>query len=164
MNHDPVYMRLCELSWRRKLTAAEAVELRAYLAAHPEAQADWATEAALGEELARLVDAPVPSNFTARVMHVVEREKEIHKRKPHVWWSWRVLVPRAAMAVAVVGLGLLAHQRYEIAQRVKLARSIAAVLSAQPPSPQDLADFDPIRLLPKTPPADEELLALLVVK
>jgi hypothetical protein len=39
MNQDPVYNRLRELSWRRPLTENEQAELRAWVAAHPEAQA-----------------------------------------------------------------------------------------------------------------------------
>ena len=41
MINDPTYTRLRELSWQRKLTPAEAAELRAWLEAHPEARADW---------------------------------------------------------------------------------------------------------------------------
>ena len=41
MSSDPIYDQLRELSWRRKLTGAEEARLRAWLAAHPEAQADW---------------------------------------------------------------------------------------------------------------------------
>ena len=162
MNHDPAYRRLRELSWRRKLTAAEAIELSAYLAAHPEAQADWETEAALGEVLTRLDDAPVPSNFNTRVLQAIEHEAGDRKLAPRKNWSWRVLLPRAAVVMAVASLSLFAYQRYEVIVRAKLARSVAAVLNAQPlPSPQVLADFDAIRRLSKTPPADEELLALL---
>ena len=162
MNTDPAYLRLRELSWRRKLTAAEAVELRAYLAAHPEAQSDWETEAALGEVLTRLVDTPVSSNFTARVLQAVEREIADHTWAPRWNWACQVLLPRAAVVVAVAGLGLFAYQRYEVVERAKLARSVVAVLDAKSlPSPQVLADFEAIRRLGRTPPADEELLALL---
>jgi anti-sigma factor RsiW len=162
MNHDPVYNQLRELNWRRKLTAAGAAELRAYLTANPEAQAEWETDAALGEVLDRLPQAPVPSNFTTRVLQAVERETVERERAPRWNWSWRVLLPRAAVVVAVAGLGLFASQRYEVAQRARLARNVVAVLGAQPPpNPQDLADFEAIRRLNKMPPPDEELLALL---
>ena len=67
MKHDSVHERLREILWRRPLTAAEAAELRAWLAAHPDAAADWATEQQLSRAVRRLADAPVPSNFTARV-------------------------------------------------------------------------------------------------
>jgi anti-sigma factor RsiW len=162
MNHDPAYNQLRELNWRRKLTAAEEAELRACLAANPEALEEWKTDAALGEVLDRLPEAPMPSNFTARVLQTVERETAERARAPRWSWSWRVLLPRAAVVVAVVGLSLFASQQYEVAQRARLARNVVAVLGAQPPpNPQDLADFEAIRRLNKMPPPDEELLALL---
>ena len=136
MNHDPAYNQLRELNWRRKLTAAEEAELRACLAANPEALEEWKTDAALGEVLDRLPEAPMPSNFTARVLQTVERETAERARAPRWSWSWRVLLPRAAVVVAVLG-------------------------AQPPPNPQDLADFEAIRRLNKMPPPDEELLALL---
>ncbi len=81
MSNDPTYNRLRELSWRRKLTGAEEAELRAWLAAHPDAQADWEAEAGLNAALGRLPDAPVPSNFTARVLQAVEREAAAELRR-----------------------------------------------------------------------------------
>ena len=162
MNHDPLYHRLCELGWRRKLTGAEEAELRAYLAAHPDVQADWDAEAVLGDVLNRIPDAPLPSNFTSRVIHAVERDQTGLDPEPRRGWSWRVFLPRLAVAVGVACLGLFASQRYAGIQRARLARNVAAVLSVQPPpSPQLLADFDAIRRLNRTPPPDEELLALL---
>ena len=74
MKNDAFLSLLRESSWRRKLTEAEQAELRAYLAAHPDARADWEMESALNAALTRLPDAPVPSNFTARVLQAVERE------------------------------------------------------------------------------------------
>ena len=59
MMNDSVYDHLRELSWRRKLTTSEELQLRAWLAAHPEAQADWEDEARLNEMLGLLPDAPV---------------------------------------------------------------------------------------------------------
>ena len=68
MNTDPVNQRWRELAWRRRLTEAELAEWRA---AHPESAPDAETEAALSDALAALPDAPVPSNFTARVITVM---------------------------------------------------------------------------------------------
>ena len=162
MNDDPVYTRLREAGWRRKLTPAEEAELRAYLAAHPEARPDWETETALGEILMRLPEAPVPSNFAARVLQCVEREVAGRERPWRRGWSWPALAPRVALAAAVAGLGLVAYQQYEVAQRTALARNLVAVLDVESlPSPEVLADFDAIRRLNKAPAADEELLALL---
>jgi anti-sigma factor RsiW len=164
MNDNLAYQRLRETAWRRKLTDAEQVELRAWLAAHPDARADWETESALNEALTRLPDAPVPSNFTARVLQAVERDEAASEREraPRWVWTWRALVPRAAVIVLVVGAGLFAYQRHALAQRVELARSVATVADVRSlPSPQFLEDFDVIRRLHPTPPADKDLLALM---
>src|ERR1035441_8301460 len=104
MTDDPIYNRLRELSWRRKLTNAEEAQLRALLAAHPEAQADWDTEASLNAALGRLPDVPVTSNFTARVLQQVEREAatELRQGEPK-WQFWRRLrwLPKVAFATIV---------------------------------------------------------------
>jgi hypothetical protein len=152
-----------ELAWRRELTAAERAELAAWLRAHAEAQADWAAEAALSGALARLGDAPVPSNFTARVLQGVEREALAgrHSRVPS-WLSWRgrwSWLPKAALASLVVGVSLFSYHQVEAFQRRQIARSVAAISDVTSlPSPQVLTNFDAIRALGQTPAADLELL------
>src|SRR5437868_14725535 len=103
MTPDPVYQRLLEISWRRKLTDAEAAELQACLAAHPEVQVEWADEANLNELLEALPVAPVPSNFTSRVLRELERQEAAEARvpqgKPWHFWNWRLRwLPRAGFA------------------------------------------------------------------
>ena len=165
MNHDPVYNRLRETSWRRELTDAERAELRAFLASHPEAQADWETESGLNAGLKRLPDAPVSSNFTARVLQAVELESAAAEReRPRVmtrtWW-WRVFLPRTAVALVVVVAGWFGYERYQVEQRQKMAEGLAVVATVQKlPSAKVLEDFEAIRGLSSTPAADEELLAL----
>lgn len=162
MNDDLAYQRLRESAWRRKLTGSEQVELRAWRAAHPGAQVDWDNEAALSEVLARLPDVPVPSNFTARVLQAVERDAAASDRArvPRSVWNWRALVPRVAVVAFVVGGVLFAYQRHALAQRVELAQSVATVADVRSlPSPQFLEDFDVIRRLLPSPPADKDLLA-----
>src|ERR1035441_868191 len=88
MTDDPNYNRLLELSWRRKLTDAEEAQLRALLESRPEAQADWDAEATLNAVLGRLPDAPVPSNFTARVLQTVEREAAAELRQGERKWQF----------------------------------------------------------------------------
>src|SRR6185369_12561679 len=115
MNPDPVYKRLRELSWRRPLTESEQAELRAWLAAHPEAEEEWETEKHLSAMLHQLPDAPVPSNFTARVRQTVEQETPAARRPglPSRWAArWRVFLPHTAAAVVIVGLGWFAYHRY----------------------------------------------------
>jgi hypothetical protein len=157
MKSEPIQNPLRESVWRRKLTEAE----HAGLCEQPETQADLELESRLTEGLARLPDAAVPSNFTARVLQAVERETVLRPR-PTVWqWSWRVLVPRLAVGVAVIGIAGLAYQRHEFNQRARLAKNVALAAGAQPlPSVEALKNFDAIQRMGQ-PHADEKLLALL---
>jgi hypothetical protein len=164
MSDDPIYNRLRELSWRRQLTGPEQAELRAWLSAHPEAQDDWEAEAGLNAGLSRLPDAPVPGNFTARVLQAVEQEAAAElRRRDGKWltWPWRRWLPRVAFAVVVVGTGFVSYQKVEAANRRKLAESVAVVSAVSSlPSPDILKDFDAIQALNSTPPPDEELLVV----
>ena len=166
MNPDPVYQRLRELSWRRPLNATEQAELRGWLVAHPEAQAEAEAEAemALNLALARLPDAPVPSNFTARVWQTIERDDatKVRATTPRPAWWWRVLVPRFAVATAVVGAGLLVYRHNESVQQVELVKSFLAVTgSPSLADPKVIEDFEVICQLSPPTAADEELLKLM---
>src|SRR5437667_387003 len=120
MNDDPLLHPLIETSWRRKLTEAEMGELEAWLAAHPEALAKWQSEAALNEALESLKDAPVASNFTARVLAQVQREAAAEARsgsegKLSIFRGWRLKwLPRVALPVAVLGLGLFTYYQHTV--------------------------------------------------
>ena len=110
--------------------------------------------------LALLPDAPVPSNFTARVMQAVELEESRARRRWHFNWNLRALLPRAAVAATVVVCGTLALREYQLdARRAELAKSVALVTSSQLPSVEALKNFDAIARMSQ-PHADEELLAL----
>ncbi len=168
MNDDPVYRKWRETSWRRPLTPSEQAELEAWLRSHPEAQADWEGEGALNAALERLPEVPVASNFTALVLQQVERGQRETRRRSHSWlvawpWSWRWL-PRAAVVVAVVGVGLvtLHHLRDSRQEKYQYARSAVAISQVESlPNPGVLENFDAIRVLDQTPGPDEELLKLL---
>ncbi len=167
MINDPLYQRWREAGWRRKLTPAEEAELRTWLAAHPEAKADWEKEGELNEVLRRLPDPAVPSNFTARVMQAVELETAAQTRASGhrgLLWPWRRLrwLPRAAILVLVLAGGMFSCYEAQSARRQELARSVAVVASVTSlPDPQALEDFDAIYALRPAPAADEELLVLL---
>lgn len=159
MKNELLQNQLRELAWRRKLTDAEKTGLRA----QPEAQADLELETRLSEALTRVPDAPVSSNFTARVLQAIERGEVGGARTPSGSWYWRVLVPRVAVAVAVVGFAGLAYQHHEFDKRAQLARDVALLAEAQPlPSVEALKNFDAIqRMSQTTTQADDKLLALL---
>jgi hypothetical protein len=165
MNNDPIYNHLRELSWRRRLTDAEEAELRAWLAGHPEAQADWEAEAGLNAALGALPEAPVPSNFTARVVQAAVREAAAeYRRQAGTWRGWLRLrwLPKAALAAVLAGAGLFSYHQVQSAQRKQLAESVAAVSAVSSlPSPEILKDFDAIRVSNRAPAPDEQLLALL---
>jgi anti-sigma factor RsiW len=165
MTNDPIYNHLRELSWRRKLTAAEEAQLRAWLAAHPDAQADWDAEAGLNAALGELPDVPVPSNFTARVLQSVERESAAAERRAEwKWTGWPRLrwLPKAALTTSVVCAGLVSFLVIQHTQRKNVANSVV-VVSTMPslPGPDILKDFDAIRASNPTASADESLLAVL---
>jgi hypothetical protein len=163
MNPDPAYQRLREIGWRRQLTDPELAELRAWLAAHPDQQAEAEAEAALSQAMARLPDAPMPSNFTARVLKAVERESAAVERAPSktsIRW-WRVLIPRVAVVAAVVGVGVITYRHRQTVKQEELAeaaRSFVTVAGMGPlTDPRVLEDFEAIRRMGQ---ADEGLLAL----
>ncbi len=163
MNPDPVYQRLRETGWRRAWTEAERAELQAWLDAHPEAQADVAADVALSQALAKLPDAPVPSNFAARVRQAVERDSAPSERpttRIFVPW-WRGLVPRFAVVAVVISAGVLVYEHHENAQQAELAtaaRNLVTVVGATPlADPTVMEDFDAIQGLSQ---ADDGLLAL----
>jgi anti-sigma factor RsiW len=115
----------------------------------------------LRELLSRLTDAPVPSNFTARVMRAVELE-DLQAARPRGWrWNWHSLLPRAAVvAVAVVVTGLTV-QYYEInVHRAQIAQSIVLFAKAPPISMDALQNFDAIQRMGQPAHADEGLLGL----
>ena len=164
MNEDPKIQRWREVTWRRPLTAAEADELRQWLAQHPAATADFAGEAELSRLLDRLPEAPVSSNFTARVLQQIERETAMPapRTPPGAAWWWRVFAPRAALATVLALTGLMAYQVAQTQRSARMAEQLAVVASVHavlPPRTQQ--DFDVLNFRVVGPPADEELLALL---
>lgn len=156
--------RMRETIWRRKLSAAEEAELRAKLGSEAESQREFEAEVVLTRELNRLRDAPMPSNFTSRVMLAIEAENVKAARSRQFNWKWffHSLLPKSAFAALLIGVGLFSYYETVAAKQKQLARSVAAVSEvASLPSPEVLRDFEAIQHLPPTPAPDTELLALL---
>ena len=126
------------------------------------------TNTTIKEEARRLVerlpDAPVPTNFTSRVMEAIEREaaaaERQHARRPH-WWQ-RVLLPRLAFAAVVLAAGLFAYQRNAAIRHERVTAPMVAVSGTKDVlSVEVLQNFDSIvELGPRVQP-DTELLSLL---
>ena len=143
-----------ERLWRRTLSDAE----RAGLGGQPELE----LEARLTDALAQLPDAPVPTNFTARVMAAIELDDARAGRSRSWRWNWQALLPRVAVAAAVLLFAGLGFQQHQVAQRrAEMARSVSMVASASAaaPSMAVLADLDAIQRLSRSVPADTELIA-----
>ena len=170
---DSVYRELLETSWRRELTSQEAARLRAFLAEHPEAQADWQAEAALSGLLRRLPEPAVASNFTAQVLRAVQMG-QLGNERPLVarWQTWLGhLWPKAAWAAAALFLGTAALLEHRHLDRVRLARDLTSitVVASALPSPEVLQDFEAVRQLSLVPAAptgaptvsDDDFLAAL---
>lgn len=110
--------------------------------------------------LARLPDAQVPSNFTARVMQAIELEESRSRTKWFFNWRWRALLPRVAVVATVVICGSMVFHKFQIeTRRNEIAKSVAFVTSSQLPSVEALNNFDAIARMGQ-PHADDELLAL----
>jgi len=159
------YKLLLEESWRRRLTPAEEASVRAWLAQHPESKADWELESQVSDALAKLPNVPVPSNFTARVLQAVEREAAAPgKSQNRMPWFLRVLLPRAAVAAVIFGVGALTYREHTSTKRAELVQGVKVVSGVSSlPSPEILQDFDTIRQMPATTTAgpDPELIALM---
>jgi anti-sigma factor RsiW len=166
MRDDPLENPAHELTWRRTLSADEEARLGSWLTTDPEAQARYESEAALNEALDSLPNAPVASNFTARVLQAVELQASRVEQvpRPHRIFLSRLLrwLPRTAVAALTIGVALLSYQHFREAHRVQMARDAVVVSEVAPLSnPTALEDFEVIRAISQTPAADEELLKLL---
>ena len=148
-----------ESLWRRKLSGPELAQLGS--------QSELELEARLTGALARLPNAPVPSNFTARVLNAIELEETRAARSKGWRWNWHVLLPRVAVAVAAllfVGVGI---QRYEVSRhRAEIAKTLSMVASVQKvPDVDALNNFDAIQRMSQSAhantAADTDLLAAL---
>jgi hypothetical protein len=153
MENQPSNLR--EALWRRNLSAADRAGLRS--------QPELALEARLTEALAKIPDASVPSNFTARVLNAVELEEARAGRSRGWTLHWRRLWPRVAAVAAVLIFAGVGLQRYEThSHRRTLARNVALVTVAQPPPSVDaLENLDAIQRMSQPARADGELLAAL---
>lgn len=122
------------------------------------------TDARLDRLLRALPDTPVASNFTARVLQAVDRDlaNQDNARQPRRFRALLHWLPRFAVPTLVLGFSLLAFQHHQTVARAQMAESVAAVSQVSSlPSPAVLQDFEAVRRLSQTPPADEELLALM---
>ena len=157
--NEAAYEKLKETAWQRNLTRAEQAELQSILAAHPESQADWVEESLLNRALGQLPDAPVSSNFTARVVQGIETEFRRTHRPRRRWMLW---LPRFALATFALCVGFFSLYEYRLGVRRAMAQSVATVSNAAAvPRIEWLKNFETINRLNQVAPVDEDLLAML---
>jgi len=168
MIDDPAYKRFLELNWRRKLTLEEEAEMRAWLQAHPEVQAEWELDAGLNEALSALPQVAVASNFNARVLESIKRENQVQSRgnlKERIAW-FHGLIPKLAVAAVVITAGLISYEQIHAAKirererQAEVVKSFLTVSKLKLPEPEILEDFETIRQGAGFG-ADEKLLTLL---
>jgi len=168
--NESEYLQLRELAWRRSLTAEEKTSLQGYLLVHPEAQQDWEEESVLNQLLVGLPNAPLSSNFTARVLQEIDLEelRAQHQRRSGSWLDrFRLWVPRFALAALVMTLGALGYREYEIFSLREKAKYLDRLVSAASsvPDAKIWEDFDAIARMghgqPVSAAKDEILWAAL---
>ena len=157
---QPEFENLLQTARERDLTDAELAKLERWLAANPDEQAEWE---ALDRLLVALPDAPVASNFTARVMDEVRRAEAAAPALGQAWWQ-RLLAPQfrpiqiAAAATLAMVLGGVGYQSHLNQSRAEMAAAVASIAEI---TPGFLADFEAIEAIAQADPIDEELWAAL---
>jgi len=165
MSNDPQEREWQELLWRGKPDASTEKTARERLAARPEARTDLHAELALTEAIRRLPDAPMPSNFTARVLQQARAAESTGRRVevglPGRWGRLRWAISLASAGL-VVCVGVFSYQRIEAVQRAHMRDSVLLVSKVTSrPSTDVLENLDTIERLTPVVAADEELIALL---
>lgn len=156
--------RLVDALRRGRLTPAEQADMEAYLACHPERRPDWDDELNLNYLLGQTPDAPVSSNFTARVMDACRQAdqevSDVTRRRQSLFSDW---FPKLATALAAVCLAAFSYHQHQLAQRRELAQSIAEISRMASGTPIELLqNFDAIQRLNVVPvDVDRELIAAL---
>lgn len=163
--HDNEWLRL---SLKAELTPEEESRVEAWLAGQPDerARAHWEEDRALARALQALPDAPVSSNFTARVWQQIDAEEaratKVTRSGKGEWW--RVFLPRLGWATAAVALTVAGTHEFRVSQQKQLARDVSFVGHdlAAAPAPEVLQDFDAINQLRQVAAgSDDELLIAL---
>jgi hypothetical protein len=149
--------QLRDTATRRQLTPAEQDEWNVWLAASGSERPGWEEEMRLNQVLRSLSRPPVSSNFTARVLAALDRDRRgaTRNRVPRALWpAWlRWRWQWAAGSLAVLALAVVVLQESPRVQARKEVVHSAGVLAEAggPLSVDILQDFDAIYALPNAP-------------
>ncbi len=161
------YQKLLSARLQRRLTEAENNRLEELASLHPEIRDHLDEEMRLNGLLNRLTDAPLSSNFTARVVEAARLSElpgsAARRRRLFGWLPMRWLHAATVGAMALTVAWIVQDQR-QVAMRAELAGDLAVITSvAMAPDPEldALTHFDEINRLGEQPIVDDELLAAL---
>lgn len=155
---------------RRPLCAEETREWQAWLAScPPEERPRWEEEMRLNQLLAGLMQTPAPSNFTARVLHALDRAEAarpagLEPKSLNLWG--RLLRPWALGAAALALAAVVLHLQQQARAREQVVHSAEVIVATatEVPTLQMLRDFEAIYALPaEPPPSVAELEAALEI-
>jgi anti-sigma factor RsiW len=145
-----------ELSWR----ACDRSELEKAIQADTRVADDLEEDLRLTALLARLSEAPVPSNFTSRVVAEATRTEVSPRSVP--WVRWNSWLPRLAFAVFLGATAMFSYRHLQESRQLRIREGLEVIATvAQATDPEVLQDFEAIRAFNDAPAADEELLSLL---
>lgn len=126
-------------------------------------QPELEVEAKLTAMLGKIPDAPLPSNFTARVLDSIDLDEMQTTRARARGWNWRRLFPRFAVATAIflfIGIGFVRYEQN--LHRQEIAKSLAMVARTDTlPSVEALENLDAIQRMSQSAHADGDLLAVM---
>jgi hypothetical protein len=120
----------------RRLSPKDEAQWQISLIKQPETLARFEEEVGLNRLLHEVKEIPISSNFTARVMQLVEQEQRKQSTPvflrfwaDYVAFSWG---RKLAFASVLLFLGFVSYQQYQLSARRELARSIVRVSNVLP--------------------------------
>jgi anti-sigma factor RsiW len=131
-----------------------AAQLEEYLSQHPQARAECEEEFALNQLLEQLPDAPVSSNFTARVVDAALAEKRGAAKSSGGQWAglFSGWLPRLVGASAILVAALISYHQHQLATHKDAARNLAEAARVVDGTPLDvLENFEAIQRLGMVP-------------
>lgn len=163
MKDNEAFERLLEARWRGRLDSGQEAELRRLVAAFPGLGPVWELEEGVIRTIEGMPDAPVPGNFTARVLSQIELEDRAASRRRISWPErLRAWAPRLGLTCAALVLAVFSYSQFQAQQRAVVVENIPTMAKlVAMPGPEALRDFDAIRALERAPAPDLELLRLL---
>lgn len=146
---------------RDDLTDHEAEQFQQELRRDPEMRASWEEEQALERCLQALPNAPVSSNFTARVLQAARREEpspKVERRSKSVfqWLRWHMALPLVGAAAVSLILFQMKERtaRQELAATAKVVADIAGQIAPAKSASTKvelLGNFEAVRTLAHVP-------------